>query len=463
MKLSALANKMQAKRLGPDVTFEGISTDSRAIDSGALFVALTGDRYDGHEYLAKAFEQGASAAMVNRSFHDKSSIEVEQPCLIVEDTRLGLGAAAKAWIQQFNLIKIAITGSCGKTTVKEMVASILSLKGETLATKGNLNNDIGVPLTLARARDHHQFAVIEMGANHSGEIAYTCSLAQPHIALVNNVGPAHLEGFGSLENISRAKAEIYSGLSENGKAIVNLDDEFAAYFLQQTKAFQQVTYSVSNQDADVHLLKLNVLPSGKQRCVISVFDQAVTVELALLGFHNVANALAAIAVAWMAGCEKDNIEQGLNGLTPYAGRMCPVADLKSHWVIDDSYNANPRSVRSAIDILSEIEGDTCLVLGAMAELGDSSELLHEEIGAYAAQRGISTFYAKGEQSVAYRKGYNAYKSETAEFVLASDYEEIANLLREKHPGATVLVKGSRSAAMENVIRCLKEKSEKETY
>lgn len=444
MLTSSLANKIDAELLGADVEFSRVSTDTRTIQPGDFFVALKGEQFDGHEYVQLAQQSGAVAAMVS------TQLQVDFPQILVKDTRLGLGALGKAWAGQFSPKKMAITGSSGKTTVKELLASICSQVGSTLYTQGNLNNDIGVPLTLCRLASAHQFAVIEMGANHAGEIAYTAALAGADIALVNNVGAAHLEGFGSLEQVAKAKSEIYGALSPDGVAVINLDDAFAEFFKGQAQHSKQATYSMVNPSADVHLQSLQVSTSGQCQFSASVFGDSVAVNLQLIGRHNVMNALAAMTIAHLVGCSISDISKGLSLVEAVPGRLRAVAELEGCNVIDDTYNANPDSMKSAIDVLSSLSGHACLVLGGMAELGHESRRLHQEIGRYAAEKGIGTVYAVGETAALYREGFLAGSSDGV-FVTAENHQRLAEDLYSNHRDKAILIKGSRSSQMEKVI------------
>lgn len=445
MLLSTLAEKIGATLTGGDVEFLNVSTDTRSIQPGDLFVALKGERFDAHDFVAQALDAGAVAAMVSRM------VKTEKPIVQVDDTRLGLGQLGKAWLQQFDVKKIAITGSSGKTSVKEMVAAILACEGETLVTAGNLNNDIGVPLTLCKLRQKHQYAVIEMGANHVGEIAYVSELVRPHISLVNNVGPAHLEGFGSIENVAKAKGEIYENLADGGTAIINIDDQHAPYFKTLAAGHTVKAFSMS-QDADVMLDSLQADTSGRYSFTASVDGESVSIRLPLLGLHNVSNALAAMAVSIAAGASAQSLKKGLEALQPVKGRLCPVMEIESLHVIDDSYNANPASIKSAIDILGGLDVETVLVLGDMAELGSDAAQQHEQVGQYAAQQGIKKLYVLGQFADAYGKGFQ--QAENGAFEKADSYEQLANMLSQQEQGKTVLIKGSRSSAMEKVIHCL---------
>ncbi|HBO95602.1 MAG TPA: UDP-N-acetylmuramoylalanyl-D-glutamyl-2, 6-diaminopimelate--D-alanyl-D-alanine ligase [Gammaproteobacteria bacterium] len=444
MLVSSLAKKINAIQLGEDVEFSRVSTDTRTLQPGDFFVALKGERFDGHEYVELARQSGAVAAMVS----DK--VDAELTLVQVADTRLGLGALGRIWAAQYSAKKVAITGSSGKTTVKEMVASICSLVGPTLFTEGNLNNDIGVPLTLCRLTNQHRFAIIELGANHVGEIAYASALVAADIALVNNVGVAHLEGFGSRERIAQAKSEIYATLAAGKSAVINLDDAFAEFLMQQAQHTHCTTYSMKGGSADVHLLDCHMNALGQYQFTASVLGSQVTVELQLIGRHNVANALAAMTIAHLAGCSPNDISKGLAQVKAVPGRLRVVEELSDCNVIDDTYNANPDSMHSAIDVLCSLPGETCLVLGGMAELGPEGRSLHQQVGRYAADKGIKTLFAVGEAASLYREGFLA-GSPNGVFVTAQNHQRLAEDLYANHQDKTILIKGSRSAQMEKVI------------
>lgn len=451
MLISHLADQIGAHRTGGDVDFTSVSTDTRQIKPGDLFVALKGLNFDAHEFVDLAFRSGAAAAMVDCNFEQS----FEHPMVRVKDTRLGLGQLGKAWLAQFDVSKIAITGSCGKTSVKEMVAAILANEGDTLATQGNLNNDIGVPLTLCRIKQHHRFAVIEMGANHVGEIAYVATLVEPHVALVNNVGPAHLEGFGSIDNVAQAKSEIYENLANNGIAVINLDDDYADYFLNKTRNKVQMTFSAKDRSADVWLRSSSSNPLGQYQFEVHCKGDDLSIQLSLIGAHNVNNALAAITIAKATNCGAQAIVKGLESLHSVPGRLNPLQLTSELRVIDDSYNANPASIRSAIDLLSSLPGKACLVLGDMAELGDDEIQQHREIGQYAAEKGIQNLYVTGRFAQHYLQGFQQAASATGGAVELDSHEQVASALLAMAGDRTVLVKGSRSAAMEKVIDCIR--------
>ncbi|RLU02212.1 MAG: UDP-N-acetylmuramoyl-tripeptide--D-alanyl-D-alanine ligase [Ketobacter sp.] len=444
MDLSSLVNTINAKLIGANAEFARVSTDTRTLQPGDFFVALQGENFDGHEYITVAKDAGAVAAMVS------VEQDVNLPQVVVADTRLGLGALGKAWLQQFSPRKIAITGSCGKTTVKEMVAAICSEVGPTLSTKGNLNNDIGVPLTLCRLEAKHEFAVVEMGANHQGEIAYTAGLVIPDVALVNNVGAAHLEGFGSIELVAEAKSEIYQALPASGTAVINADDRFVEVFRSKASHCRQLAFSMVDAAADVCLQSATMNAMGQYKFKALVQGEELAVQLSVIGQHNVANALAAIAIAHGAGCPLPKIAAGLAAVKAVPGRLRVVEELTDLKVIDDTYNANPDSVRGAIDVLANLKGDSCLVLGGMAELGQSTAKMHREIGAYAAEKGIGTVYGLGESATLYREGFLSNPG-SGVFITGENHQRIAEDLFANQRNSTILIKGSRSAAMEKVI------------
>ncbi len=449
MKLSTAAGKIKAQHLGADAEFGRVSTDTRTLVAGDLFVALIGEHFDGHEYVMQAFEKGAIAAMVSRA------VPTDQPLMLVEDTLQGLGQLAVAWAAQFSPRKVAITGSCGKTTLKEMLAAILSSVAPTLATRGNLNNEIGVPLTLCQLQAEHQFAVVECGANHIGEIAYTAGLVQPDVAVVNIVAPAHLEGFGSIGNVAKAKGEIYGALKADGIAVINLDDSYATQYLEQTSDRRQITFSLSNSQATIFGESVQCDASGRYRISIHTGQESIDVVLPLLGKHNVRNALAATALALALDIGPAAIKHGLESVKPAKGRLYAVTDIVGYHLIDDSYNANPASIKAAIDVLAESSNATCLVLGGMGELGPSSDALHAEVGAYAAVKGVTKVYSLGSNAVHYQSGFEA-AGKGGEFIIATDHAEIARALMEKEKNKLILVKGSRSTTMEKVIEMLRE-------
>lgn len=454
MTLAQAARWLDLAPPAVDVNISGVSTDSRSVKAGELFVALTGDRFDGHDFLAQVQEKGAVAALVSRRVDS-----VSLPQLVVENTRLGLGRLAAGWRAEFKGMVVGLTGSSGKTTVKEMIAAILSQAGPVLATQGNLNNDIGVPLTLFRLRPGvHRSAVIEMGANHVGEIAYLTSLARPDIALVNNVGTAHIGEFGGVENIARGKGEIWQGLAQNGVAVINADDAFANYWRGLVKGHRVVTFGVHQADVSMTTEKGWLIENGRvqNRFVIKSPQGEIEVALHLAGHHNVLNALAAAASALAAGATLAQVKAGLESVQPIKGRMQPQLSRWQQLVIDDTYNANPSSAVAAIDVLVQAAKQTVFVLGDMGELGDESPQLHYRVGEHARQCGVTRFYATGTYS---KEAIRAFAGEGFWFeTQLALIEALVKDLAQTGSEVAVLVKGSRSARMENVVAALvKEK------
>ncbi len=440
LSLARLADRIGGRYHGDDRPFRGVSTDSRRIEPGELFVALKGPSFDGHDFIAQAEAAGCAAVMVERD------VETPLPRIEVADTRVGLGRLAAAWRSQFRLPLIAVTGSNGKTTVKEMLAAILRRQGPVLATQGNLNNDIGVPLTLLRLASEHRTAVVEMGANHPGEIAWLTELARPTVALITNAAAAHLEGFGSLEGVARAKGEIYGGLEEGGIAVINADDPFAGLWRGLNRERKVVTFGLE-QEADVSAEWEG--GTDGSRLELHTWRGEEHVALPLAGRHNVMNALAATAAALAAGVELSAIREGLEAMTPVAGRLEHKRTAGGIPIIDDSYNANPASLGAALKVLAMAEGVRCLVMGDMGELGEEAVWLHQRIGEMARTEGIDRLYAVGELS---RAAVLAFGSGGRHF---DDREAlIAALRKDLQKGMTVLVKGSRSMRMEQVVNAL---------
>jgi UDP-N-acetylmuramoyl-tripeptide--D-alanyl-D-alanine ligase len=438
--LSIAAHWLQAKQIGPDVPFNGVCSDSRSIIPGSLFIALRGPNHDGHQHVAAAAEAGAVAALVEHS------VDCVIPQIIVDDSRLALGRLASAWRQELATPLVAVTGSNGKTTVKEMCAAILAQAGNTLATRGNLNNDIGVPLTLLRLQTENQYGVIEMGANHPGEIRYLTNLTRPQVAILNNAAEAHLEGFGSLEGVAKAKGEIFEGLAENGVAIVNADDQFAPLWREMSTGHQVITFGLEQQadvrarwQGDVYGSRLEVTTP------ISEFQ----LDIALPGRHNVMNALAAIAAATALNIDSHQIIDGLGSLQAVGGRLKTCRGINDATVIDDSYNANPASMGAGIRVLAECEGRRYLALGDMGELGADAAALHRKVGSEAREAGIDGLYATGSLS---RGAVEAF-GENGHF-FEQQQQLIAALLPQMKSDVTVLVKGSRSSRMERVVEAL---------
>lgn len=442
--LSSVLGALKGKLVGADAFFSGVSIDSRSLEPGQLFVALSGERFDGHDYLEQVASKSAAAALVEREVE-----EVELPQLVVADTRLALGQLGALNRAAFRGRVAAVTGSSGKTTVKEMLASILRADhgGDAeavLATRGNLNNDLGAPLTLLELAPQHRSAVIELGASHLGEIAYTVGLARPHVAIITNAGTAHVGEFGGPEKIVEAKGEILEGLAVDGVAVLNRDDPAFATW-QQRAAGRRVLSFALHAAADITARELVRDARGCPAFTLAGPAGERRIQLNLLGEHNVSNALAAAAAAHALGVGLEAIRAGLESLQPVKGRTVAQLARSGMRVIDDSYNANPASIKAAIDILAGFSGRTVLVLGDMGELGAWAEAGHREVGAYARGK-VAALYAVGVQMA---HAVNAFGAGARHF--ADQAELIAALTAEQSPETTLLIKGSRSAAMENVV------------
>ena len=443
LKLSELTDALNGRLLMADATFDGVSIDSRAIKPGQLFIALTGPRFDGHDYLNDVANLGAAGALVEREVADCAL-----PQLLVKDARQALGQLGAMNRAAFTHPVAAITGSSGKTTVKEMLASILRTRGSVLATRGNLNNDLGVPLTLLELAPEHTAAVIELGASRLGEIAYTVAMTKPHVAVLNNAGTAHVGEFGGPEKIVEAKGEIIEGLEADGIAVLNLDDKAFAIWKARAAGRQVLTFALSNVSADFYASDLDRDARGCPAFILHSPEGEERVQLNLLGTHNVANALAAAAAAHALGVSLSGIVAGLGAVQPVKGRT--VAQLASNGmrVIDDTYNANPTSMCAAVDILAGFSGRTVLVLGDIGELGEWAEQGHRDVGEYARGK-VCALYAVGPLMA---HAVNAFGEQAWHF--STQAELIRALEAEQDKNTTILIKGSRSAAMENIVAAL---------
>jgi UDP-N-acetylmuramoyl-tripeptide--D-alanyl-D-alanine ligase len=443
LALSEVLLPLNGRLQGGDCHFDGVSIDSRAIVAGQLFVALSGPRFDGHDYLNDVAGKGAVAALVERAVADS-----DLPQIIVADTRVALGQLAALNRAAFDKPVAAITGSSGKTTVKEMLASILRTRGLVLATRGNLNNDLGAPLTLLELAPEHSGAVIELGASRLGEIAYTVGLTRPHVAVLNNAGTAHVGEFGGPEKIVEAKGEIIDGLEADGVAVLNLDDKAFAIWQVRAGGRQVLTFALNNTNADFYAAGISTDARGCPAFQLHCKAGVAPVQLNLLGTHNVQNALAAAAAASAMGISLAGIVAGLNAVQPVKGRTVAQLAKAGMRVIDDTYNANPSSMCAAIDILAGFSGRTVLVLGDIGELGEWAIEGHRQVGEYARGK-VDTLYAVGPFMA---HAVNAFGEGAKHF--SSQAELISALEAEQGSDTTILIKGSRSAAMENIVAAL---------
>ncbi|MCE9683237.1 UDP-N-acetylmuramoyl-tripeptide--D-alanyl-D-alanine ligase [Halomonas alkalisoli] len=429
---------------GEDRRLDDIVTDSRSPVPGALFVALRGERFDAHGFLAQAREAGAVAALV------EAPVDDPLPQLVVPDTRLALGLLGRARRRAWGGPLVAVTGNSGKTSVKEILSQLLGRPGETLATHGNLNNDIGAPLTLLALHSHHRQAVVELGANHLGEIAWTTMLAQPQVAIITNVTGAHVGEFGGMGQIAQAKAEILAGLGDDGIAVLNRDDRYFPLW-SRLAAPRPVMDFGFGPAARVHAVELACDAMGRYAFTLVVDGRRCgRVQLALLGRHGVANALAATAGAIALGVAIEPLLARLEAVMPMPGRLSAEPGINGCRLLDDTYNANPGAVKAAMALLAELPGPRWCLLGAMGELGEASDRLHAEVGRYARELGIDVLGTCGELA---QPASSAFGEGGCHF---NDRDALTrHVLNQLPPGASVLIKGSRSAGMERVVAALR--------
>ncbi len=439
--LSNAAGYAGGRLHGTDRQFDGVSTDTRSIRDGELFIALAGPNFDGSDYVAEAAKRGAAGVIVTR----QSEVPLAQ--ITVDDTRLALGRLGAGWRRQQSAVVVGITGSNGKTTLKALTAACLAEAAPTLATEGNLNNDIGVPLMMTRIADSHRYAVLEMGANHAGEIAYLCALAEPDIVAITNAAAAHLEGFGSIEGVARAKGEILQSQSRPGVAVLNADDAWFQYWRGLAADIELLSFGL-NEAADIRATDI-VAGSGGSTFRLSLPAAVVDVQLSLPGRHNVRNACAAAAIATALGLAPEQVQAGRENVRPVHGRLQPLAGPRGALFYNDSYNANPLSVGAAAEFLASLDGTGILVFGDMGELGENAASLHREVGEAAREAGVDRLLAIGELS---RLTVKAFGDGASWF--AGVDELVATLDKELAPGTNVLVKGSRFMRMERVLEAL---------
>jgi UDP-N-acetylmuramoyl-tripeptide--D-alanyl-D-alanine ligase len=439
MSLSEAAAAAGGRAVGNDVRFDGVSTDTRTAAKGQLFVAIRGERYDGHDFLGAAAERGAAAALV-----DERYAGAPLPLLVADDTRRALGRLGRHWRLRFAPALIAITGSNGKTTTKEMLASILRVHAGAagaLATRGNLNTDIGVPLTLLGLRAGHRYCAVELGMNHPGEIALLAGIARPTIALVNNAQREHLEFMRSVEAVAEENASVFDALPADGVAVLNADDAMAGVFRRKAGARRRVEFGLQGGEVTGRYV-----PRGLESdIVLQTPAGEAKATLAIPGLHNVRNALAAAACAHAAGIPPAAIGAGLSAFQPYTGRLQVGATAAGATLIDDSYNANPDSVRAAIDVLAGCPGPTALVLGDMGEVGAQGPEFHAEVGRYAKEKGVGMLFALGSATPDAVKAFGSG---------AEHFDDVEQLMKKKIEAKTILVKGSRFMKMERVVAAL---------
>lgn len=442
MKCTDLARITKGVLVGRDNDFKKIMIDSRTVESGDCFVAIKGEVFDGHQFVADVARKNAAVVVVS---HD---VDVNIPVIKVADTRQALKDIAHFYRENAAIPVAAITGSCGKTTVRALLENILKQKGNVLASKKSFNNDIGLPLTLLQLNPSHNFAVLEIGTNHPGEIADLTSIARPTVAAVTMVAPVHIEHFGSVDAIAREKGAIFEGLAPEGVAVINADEHFADLWKKMASHHRVITFGCDKK-ADVMARDIQSTPDGKTHFTLSLASESVSINLPLLGEHNVLNALAAAAMAHAMHIPVRDIQVGLETVEPEYGRLVEKTGFNGAVIIDDSYNANPASVKAAITLLTHRSPQSILVLGDMKELGDHARSLHEEVGLFAKQAGVKQLFCYGENTV---HTVHAFGENARHF---DDYETLINMLKQSvTPDTVVLVKGSRSVKMETVVAAL---------
>ena len=441
-----------------ETLFKGISTDSRRIVQGCLFIPLIGERFEGHDFIAAAVKNGASGFLAGKGSENRIGGKFANTTIVhVDDTLKALGDIAHFWRKKFRVIVVAITGSSGKTTTKEMLAGIAGLKKKIIKAQGNYNNLIGLPLTVLKINAQHELAILEMGTNTRGEIARLTEIAEPDIGLITNIGPAHLEGFKSVEMVREEKLDLFRNMPDSGAAIINLDDE---RLLVTDKDWRgtRITFGLK-KDADVSAedIETKGMKGVSLTIRIGSFKQAITLSAA--GNHNVYNALAAAASSWALGIDFSTICQGLMAFQPISGRM-EIHRLKNGaFIINDTYNANPASFREALNTLRDLKGNqkSTVIMGDMLELGDLAEVMHEGIGSLMADTGVDTIYLRGRLSPATAAGALKKKMSKDQIVFFENPDEIIDRLASHvERGDWILVKGSRQMRMEQALEKIVE-------
>jgi len=447
-RLSDWARVMPGRLLGEDLAVESLSIDTRKLIPGQVYLAIRGERYDGNDFIGQAEKAGASALIVDR---DTSS---SLPHIRVEDGRLALGRLASAWRARWGGPVVGLTGSNGKTTVKELVAALLAGSAPVWKTQGNLNNDIGVPLSLLALEARHRYAVIEMGANHHGEIGYVAHLARPDVAIITNAGPAHLEGFGSVAGVARAKGELLDALPPEGIAILNADDPYLDEWRERAGARRVIRFGFS-PEAEVRAKPQTVVTGYRDgyfhtRFEVIVDGKSRELEIPLSGRHNVRNALAALAAVGSLGLDAFELSAGFQTIDRVAGRFQPIAGKRGILLIDDTYNANPASVEAAFEVIADWPGEAWVALGSLGELGEASDALHALVGRKAREAGVTRLLATGPHTEQTLKAFGS-----GAVPCTNQTEMIEYVLNEPAAPAVLLVKGSRSQQMESVIKALR--------
>lgn len=452
LTLTEIAQLTNGQLIGADMTINSITTDSRSLNTGDVFLALKGPNFDGHKFITQASSLGCSAVIVQQQFVQEESEDIAIAQIIVKDSHKALGQIG-AYIKNKVAPKtVAITGSSGKTTVKEMVAAILSRLGNVLATNGNFNNDIGVPLTLLRLEQQHDFAVVELGANHLGEIAYTSALVSPDVAVINNIAAAHLEGFGDLCGVARAKGEIFSGLITAGTAIYSKNSQWSDKW-QASLADKNIKHFSCHDTADCYSHEEILNENGCASFKLTTYNGSIDIALTVPGHHNVCNAVAAATVALEFGASLEDIRLGLAQMAPVKGRLNLHQINNKTMLIDDTYNANVESINAASDLLASYSGRRVLILGDMGELGSDTRRYHQEVGKHAKKQGVDDLLTLGVLSESASNAFYQDKAFSAQHFSTRDklLLRLQAMLEGEEQSMTILVKGSRSAHMEHVV------------
>jgi UDP-N-acetylmuramoyl-tripeptide--D-alanyl-D-alanine ligase len=449
---------------GAEQRFVGISTDSRSLGPGELFIALKGENFDGHQFVEQAVRRGATGVVVARQEAETVDIQDHQVAVIgVTNTLRAFGDLAAAWLTRYSIPVVAITGSNGKTTTKEMVAAILSRSWNVLKNEGTFNNLVGLPLTLLQLNKTHQAAVVELGMNQPGEIKRLTEIVLPDVGLITNIQPAHLGGVGSIEGIQAAKGELFAGMAETATIVVNRDDA-RVMALASSFSGRQVGFSTAGAAAEVILERVVVMDENGSRSFLRLGEEILEIQLSVMGLHHLTNAVAASAVAWALDLPIDTMADALANFSPVDKRMEVLVLAGDIHIINDTYNANPGSMVAAIETLIQVkkQGRTFAVLGDMLELGEDSSTLHRQVGRIAAREGVDHIFAMGEQASHLLAGAAEAGMDSTRLIQASDYQEIASRLRSLVDAADwVLVKGSRGMRMEKVIENLLAEFEKQ--
>lgn len=461
ISLSQLAVPTKGDAYGENISFTNVAIDTRTLKKGDLYIALKGESFDGHQFVQNAIDKGCSGFVVERAFKAFGNQLNNIPYVLVDNTLKALGLCAKLNRDNFEGKVVGLTGSSGKTSTKNMLECILSESGSTCATHANFNNEVGVPLTLLNITNNHKFAVVEMGARKKGDIDYLMQLVQPDVSILLNAGMAHIDIFGSQQNIVRTKGEIFSSLKKDGLAVVNNDDPAKQAWLDSLQGKSVLTFSISDKAADVFASDIQSSELSTQ-FLLNFHGGSQPVFLPVPGLHNVANSLAAAAAAIHLGFDLQSIATGLAKLNASKGRLLSISCTDSLVVIDDSYNANPSSMRAAIDVLTLKRGIKVAVLGEMAELGDHSKHLHLELAKYISQSKLDKVYLLGSFAAEMAEiiGDNAQASESKEDILVSliEKEKIFQEHNEPLESISVLIKGSRSTAMDELVDMIVKKA-----